>query len=87
MLLALLEHFAHFRFQTVMPGRLGQHAPAMAVAASGDAALHPFVAAGMLAGRQAQEVHEGLGICKTSQVPDFGHQRYGREHLHTAQAH
>ena len=50
MLLPFLHGFADQRFEAVMPSRFREHAAAMGVATFGDAALYPFVTAGVFAG-------------------------------------
>jgi hypothetical protein len=85
--LAFLDGFADLGFQTILPGRFGQHSPAMRVAAFGNAALPSFIAAGAFAGCQPEKVHERSGIGEPNEVSDLGHQRHGLEHLHAAQTH
>src|SRR5436190_3979049 len=64
MLLPFLHGLAHQGFEPVMPRRFGEHAPAMGIAAFGNTAEHPFVAAGVLAGSQSEKVVEWLGVFK-----------------------
>jgi len=82
-----MYRLAHLGSQAVVPGGFREHAPAMGVAAPGNAALHPFVAAAVFAGREAEEVHQRTRVVKPAEVAHFGHQRHGNPHLHAPQTH
>ena len=70
--LAFFQVGTHPRRGTILPGGFDEGAAGDGVASFGDAALAAFIARGVLAGNQAQIVHQLGGMAEAVEVAEFG---------------
>ena len=85
--LAFFQVGTHPRRGTILPGGLDEGAAGDGVAGFGDAALAAFIARGVLAGNQAQIVHQLGGMGEAVEVAEFGDEGGGVEEGESPQRH
>jgi hypothetical protein len=72
---------------TVLPGGFDEGAAGNGVAGFGDAALAAFIARGVLAGNEAQIIHQLGGMGKAVEVTEFGDEGGGVQEGESPQRH
>ena len=85
--LAFFQVGTHPRRGTILPGGFDEGAAGDGVAGFGDAALAAFIARGVLAGNQAQIVHQLGGMGEAVEVAEFGDEGGGVEEGESPQRH